>query len=228
MSHKVPRLVLIIIVGCIILTQFPSVSGGTIIVDDDVGDWADYQRIQDAVNNSKENDIIRVYDGNYYEDVIVNQSVKIIGNGSNKSSIVNIDSEEIFRVESKRVDISGFTINAQTADIGIVIRGNETDITQNHMINAGIECWSENMILSSICISDNTFTNSSLPAISIEQGGIITIMNNYFQNCSSGIYLMDVQECSLENNILNGSPSYGDNSIHHKAIILTQMVIQSF
>ena len=54
--------------------------GRTITVDDD-GE-GDYTSIQDAIDNATDGDTIRVWEGVYYENVIVNKSVSVIGNGS--------------------------------------------------------------------------------------------------------------------------------------------------
>ena len=58
-------------------------TGKTLYVDDDADPgWYNethFKRIQDAIDNASYGDIIDVRDGTYYEDVIVNQSICLIG-----------------------------------------------------------------------------------------------------------------------------------------------------
>lgn len=61
-----------------------SIEAKTITVDDQ---GADFVRIQDAINASKHGDTIRVFEGIYFENVVVNNSIHIIGNGS-KNTII--------------------------------------------------------------------------------------------------------------------------------------------
>jgi len=52
-------------------------SGKTIYVDDDGG--ADYTRIQDAIDNATEGDTVYVFNGTYYENIVVNKTINLIG-----------------------------------------------------------------------------------------------------------------------------------------------------
>ena len=52
----------------------------TITVDDD-GE-AEFTNIQDAINASQDGDTVRVWDGTYHENVVVNRSLSLIGNGT--------------------------------------------------------------------------------------------------------------------------------------------------
>ena len=59
--------------------------GETITVDDDGG--ADHTRIQDAIDNATGGDTIRVFNGTYYENVVVDKPVSLIGNDSVNTTI---------------------------------------------------------------------------------------------------------------------------------------------
>ena len=56
-------------------------------VDDDGGAGADFEKVQDAINASGDGDEIRVFEGIYYENVVVNKTVSLIGNGSANTTI---------------------------------------------------------------------------------------------------------------------------------------------
>ena len=84
------------------------VEGRTITVDDD-GE-AEFTSIQDAINVSVDGDSVQVWDGEYREALIVNKSISIIGNGSEKTSL-NSDSElATITLISNLISIQGFTI----------------------------------------------------------------------------------------------------------------------
>ncbi len=58
----------------------------TITVDDDGG--ANFTKIQDAIDNSRSGNTIRVYDGEYHENIVVHTPIYLIGNGS-LTTIIN-------------------------------------------------------------------------------------------------------------------------------------------
>ncbi len=57
----------------------------TIIVAKDGN--GDYSSIQNAIDNATEGDIIKVWEGTYEENVVVNKTVSLIGNGSEVATI---------------------------------------------------------------------------------------------------------------------------------------------
>jgi len=77
--------VVLTVLGLVLSSE--SVSGAPLVVDDDTGSWADYTTIQDAVDNSSDGDWIWVLTGNYHENVLVNKSVTISGNGTDKTVV---------------------------------------------------------------------------------------------------------------------------------------------
>ena len=69
-------LVLLLSFIVIVVDLFPPAGGITITVDDSGG--ADFEKIQDAVNASSDGDTVFVYNGTYYENVVVNKSINVI------------------------------------------------------------------------------------------------------------------------------------------------------
>lgn len=78
---------LLFIVGIILLLiiSFGETSGETIIVAQDGN--GDYENIQDAIDNADEGDTIRVYGGIYEENVVVDETLSLMGNGSEETTI---------------------------------------------------------------------------------------------------------------------------------------------
>jgi len=82
-----------------------------------------YPEIQDAIDNSTENDTVIVFAGIYNESIVVNKSINIIGLDQNNVIINANDSLYVFLIRSSYVNISGFTI--QGGKIGIFVSGPE-------------------------------------------------------------------------------------------------------
>lgn len=100
--------------GCLTLSSISSAQT-TWIVDDDDGTWADYQNIQDAINISSDGDTILVYQGTYYENIIINESVTIEGNGSTKTYIDGGDSGHVVEIHSDNVNLTNLRLTDSDA-----------------------------------------------------------------------------------------------------------------
>ena len=61
----------------ILLIMDQNVEAKTVTVDDDGGQ--DFKNIQDAIDFADEGDIVFVYSGTYYENVIINKSINLEG-----------------------------------------------------------------------------------------------------------------------------------------------------
>ena len=82
-----------------------------------------YSKIQDAIDNSKENDTIFVFDGIYNESIVVNKSINLFGLKKNNVTINGTDNLYVFLIKSSYVNISGFNILG--GKIGIFVSGQE-------------------------------------------------------------------------------------------------------
>jgi len=83
-------------------------AGETITVDDSGG--ADYENIQDAIDAAEDGDTVRVFDGYYEENVVVNKSIDFVGNGSETTTIDAGGNDDVVKVTEDWVNISGFKI----------------------------------------------------------------------------------------------------------------------
>ena len=80
----------------------------TITVNDEGN--ADYTKIQDAIDNSTNGDTIRVFEGTYTENIIVNKSLSLIGNGSEITVIDGGENGDVVMITADWVNISGFFV----------------------------------------------------------------------------------------------------------------------
>jgi len=81
-----------------------TVSSGIITVPDD------YPTIQEAINAANEGDTIFVEEGIYYENVVMNKSISLIGENKNTTIIDGNRKAMCIHVTANNVTVSGFTI----------------------------------------------------------------------------------------------------------------------
>jgi len=166
-------------------------SADTITVDNDGG--ADFEKIQDAVNSSEDGDTIRVWEGTYYENVVVNKSVSLIGNGSANTTIDGRGNESVVTIASDWVKIGKFSIinsgkrNPLYRDSGIKVISHGIYIFDTRCTNNfyGISLISGNAsTLDSNRCYDNVFYG-----ILLINSSYNVIMNNTCMNNTYGIFI---------------------------------------
>jgi len=178
-----------------------------------------YTRIQDAIDNASDGDTVFVYDDSspYYENVIVNKSINLVG--ENKDTTV-IDGNRSIYVSVDWVTISEFTIQC-----GIFL-----DSCGNNIISDNIICnrsWNgielsyscnniitDNKVLDNVhgidlfhssnnIISDNIISNSIGIIILFSSNNNIT--GNKISNCFCGIILFFSSKNIIEKNNFIGN-----------------------
>ena len=84
-----------------------------------------YTKIQDAINAASNGDTIFVYSGTYYENVVINKSINLIGEDKNTTIIDGNGIGNVVYITANNVNLSGFSIiNSGYAGSGISIAGN--------------------------------------------------------------------------------------------------------
>jgi len=96
----------------------------TIYVDDDNtdGPWYGtleypYQHIGDAIENAAEGDTIYVFNGTYYENILVDKTLLITGENKNTTIIDGMYNEFIIKIIKDAVTIKNFTIRRYLSQI---------------------------------------------------------------------------------------------------------------
>ena len=85
-------------------------SGGNIIIVD-INGSGDYTSIQKAIDSASSGDTIYVWNGTYYENVIIDKKLTLIGNGTNSTTIDGKQSEtSVIYVSANWVNISNFNV----------------------------------------------------------------------------------------------------------------------
>jgi len=194
-----------------------------------------FNRIQDAVNASVHGDTIRVFEGTYFEHIVINRTVELIGNGSDETEIDGQgDGYRIVEINAEGVEISGFTVTGAGKDAplvaGIWVAGNNSKIFQNKFSDNdnGILIESAHNV-----IEENVFTGNSLLGNGVQlyqyygyEGKVInnTIAGNTFSDNYYGIFIHRCNENRIIDNtctnnsfgIALGGSSY--NLVHNNSL----------
>jgi nitrous oxidase accessory protein NosD len=128
--------IVIILVDIAQIVRAPMV----IYVDDVPGEGPDnpkenYTSIQDAIDNATVGDTVFVYNGTYYENVIVYVTINLTGEDWNTTIIDGQWNGDVIRVEADYVNITGFTVkrsgnqSSSPYDSGIELDTMQTMIT---------------------------------------------------------------------------------------------------
>jgi len=206
---------LFIVLACafLLLLAAGESKGRIIIVDDDGG--ADYTRIQDAINASEDGDTIRVHKGTYYENVIVNKTLTIIGNGSSHVTVDGGNESSVIHITADSCNVSGLRlINSGDTTIhgGIEVATDNNRIFDNHCTENRygicLKNASYNIISGNNCSGNNyhgsnisNYGNSGIFIYAESNNNTIT-GNNFSRNGNSGLFISDSRDNTISNNTL--------------------------
>jgi parallel beta-helix repeat protein len=146
-----------------------------------------YTKIQEAINAAEPEDIIYVYNGTYFEHVVVNKTVTLIGENRSTTIIDGEGTGIVIRSNVSDVEISGFTIQ-----------------------NGGDFPYSGVVVGSCInnTIRDNIIRNNAYGLTLIGSNGC-SIINSLITNCSwAGIQIKDSSNNDIYENTITYN-SYG-------------------
>jgi len=176
------------------LVAFMSLSGecsATDIVVDAGGD-GDYLTIQEGIDNSSNSDTVYVWAGTYSENVELNVSVSLIGNGSASTIIDDGDDGAVVNITSSWCNVTGFNITASNNN-GINISADNVNVSGNVVVSNnknGIWCNSDNS-----SIYSNTIVSNILDGILLSTVVDVDISNNNISsNQGNGITIAPSSE----------------------------------
>lgn len=177
------------------------------------------QSIQEAINAATPGDTIFVHAGTYYEHIIVNQTVLLIGENRRTTIIDGNGTGTVINVAADNVNVTGFTIqNAPAPHRGILVGNCNGNIISNNIIRKnfyGLELYaSNNNKIVDNTIIDNSYamyvhgsSNSSIFGNTMAYNGIgvwiasSTIFNTFYHN----------NFISNTNQVNAGTGAYWDN-----------------
>jgi len=179
-----------------------------------------YSRIQDAIDNASDGDIVFVYSGTYYEHIVVNKTIDLIGENKDTTGIDGGGTGVVVDISSDGVTISGFTVLNGGFGIHLYFFNNNTvtgnNANSNHLYGIVLASSSNNTIIGNN-VSNNHVgivlsfsSNNTIIGNNVSNNGVgiwldvssnNTIMGNNVSNKIGGIYLI----YSSNNNIITGN-----------------------
>ena len=189
--------------GCKIVEKspIPTFDGNILYVGGDGP--GNYSTIQEAIDNSSDGDTVFVFDDSapYYENVVVNKSIDLIGEDRDTTIIDGGGSGDVVYISAEKVNISKFTIqNSGNSgypdyDSGIKIKSEYNNISANLIKNNSRGIW---IHANNNTIADNYVILSTNQGIEIylSRNNII-VDNNVSSNTKAGI-----QSDQSSNNII--------------------------
>jgi len=181
-----------------------------------------YSKIQNALDAADYGDTVFVYNGRYYENIMIAKSITLIGEDKNTTIIDGTCSNSVIIIVADRVNITGFTITngskANWKQAGIEIYSWYNNITGNIITKnrVGIHPLfgrGENTYLRGNNIfQDNILMDNEMDAFCVHSAHNI-INHNHIENNGGGIYLWTNCFFNIvkQNNLINNSYNGGFN-----------------
>jgi len=156
-----------------------SLSANTIVVPDD------YEKIQEAIDNARKGDTIFIKSGIYYENLIIEISIKLIGEDKNSTIIDGSQNGSVIKILKDFVFINDLTIQNSSKDTNGF---------------SAIESYSADNYFVRNNIKDN------MDGINLKDGDNNTIMYNHFtNNQNEAIYINSPYNTIYKNNIIGNN-----------------------
>ncbi len=178
------------------------VSGAIIIVP------LNYPTIQEAIDNASIGDTVWVFNGTYNENVIVNKSIQLIGNGTESTIIDGGGMGDVIYVNASMVNISKFTLRNSGTNINDSgINLNNTKYCYIQFINCTMNSIGIRLNESTNNVIDNVICNNNQIGLSAYFASDNNITFSTFNNSNSyDISVLngslDVTNCTFNENLL--------------------------
>ncbi|MCK4613772.1 MAG: right-handed parallel beta-helix repeat-containing protein [Thermoplasmata archaeon] len=189
----------------VLMTGSEEAEAKTIAVDDD--GTASFSKIQNAIDNASSGDIIRVHDGFYNENIIINKTLTLQGNGFGSTTIHGGGKRNTVSVKANGVTLTGFTISG-SGDYhcfgGVRLVSSNATISGNHFTNN-----TRGILVDRSCqyinITENSFSDN-LFGVHVFFSGNISIKNNTFTEIHhSAVHIERSYNVNLVSNSMNGT-----------------------
>jgi parallel beta-helix repeat protein len=226
----------IVLSGCVDLFSKDEQNTNPVIIEGRGG----FLSIQEAIDAAYDNDTIYVKNGIYFENLLINKSIKLIGEESNKTiltyneSINGENKTELIQIIADNCTIEEFTISlnkniSNSNMIGIKISNSYNIITKNiitNMLQGIVIMNGKNNTISENIISDNNQYGICLSTASNNK----ILLNNIQSTKQYGMYVSTGSNNNLIKRNIFSNNGYGirlkgcDNEIVRNRIINTTQI----
>ncbi len=185
---KVKTISYILLTGIFTIIMINPITNASKILYVDDNGFFDYQTIQNAIDNSTDGDTVYVYSGTYYENLVIDKTINLVGNRQDTTIIDGQGKDDVIELtfSSNNVNITGFTIqNAgyENYRSGINVNSDKNHIFGNIIKNCrcgtSLELWAHNCI-----VNNNTFTQNTYGVFvySVTPNNNLIYHNNFIDN----------------------------------------------
>ena len=171
-----------------------------------------YTKIQDAINDANDGDTVFVYSGTYYENVVVDKSINLIGEDRITTIIDGGGHGDVVLVDTNHVQIMNFTITnggGEYFESGVFMNHVDEctvsycDISGNNGFGIFL-MWSNGNI-----VTNNIVNSNGMAGIRVDVSSNTITQNTIKYNVESGIFLYDAFNVTIVDNAI----SHNDNGI---------------
>jgi len=182
------------------------VKAETIWIDDSFSteDATHKKTIQAGIDNATFKDTVYVYNGTYYENIVVNKSISLIGEDIYSTEIVGGDNGDVVYVNSDWVNITGFTIRGSGfRKAGIELNNVQfCKIAGNNLKNNSYDIYLESSCYNYIMNNNISFYNREGISLRYSNGNNIT-SNIITSSRDAGIFTYNSNENIVIDNIVS-------------------------
>ena len=151
-----------------------------------------YSSIQDAIDNASNGDTVFVYNGTYFENVVIDKTINLIGLGRNNTIINGDGFWDVITLNQDMINISHFTIttnNSNESYSGFLLESHNNLISKCSIINnswVGIDLRdADNNIITDCIIHNNNLSGIG----SFTTGSNNEFVHNIISNNIAGIVI---------------------------------------
>ncbi|MFL2944014.1 MAG: right-handed parallel beta-helix repeat-containing protein, partial [Candidatus Poseidoniales archaeon] len=213
----------------------------------------DYYKIQDAIDNASSGHTLHIWAWTYSENVIVNQTVTIIGNATSNTTL-NITSGKGFSITSDEVSISKIMVKGcgtssgsnafqvtgddvtvenvigKTCHKGISVEGSGAWIGNSSFINndnIGVHVWEGDSSTTTVTFYKNNISSNGHHGILVAEDDVVIGSNIILDNSGDGISVSSSDVIVSGNTISGNSDGIELINISPRAIISNNIISDS-
>lgn len=147
----------------------------------------DFPTIQAAVNNASDGDTVLVFNGTYFENVVVNKTIMLVGEDRDTTIIDGGGSGFGINVTSDNASVSGFTIRNNGSVIVRVFNADNCNLTGNALADGSVGIGLSNAEGSHI--GGNAISNNLVGILFESCDGNVLENNNVTDNQDIGVHI---------------------------------------